>query len=179
MSTHNSHWKEAILAWNIIDIRHQPGVENLVADGLSRMWTERKRTPTDGSDWSVLADWETSTGIQQDLFGIDAESSPISDDIRDPLQTEFADDLFFSPIIDHLLGLSGGMSISERRCATHRASGFMIEDGKLWRIPDKASRWVAQTRCVPTAKGFTVAMQIHAQNGHLGLESTKLKIADE
>ena len=38
MSVHHSRWKESILAHNIIAIRHQPGVENPVADGLSRMW---------------------------------------------------------------------------------------------------------------------------------------------
>ena len=35
ISTHHSRWKESILAHNIIDIRHRPGVENAVADGLS------------------------------------------------------------------------------------------------------------------------------------------------
>jgi hypothetical protein len=38
MSVHHSRWKESILAHNIIAICHRPGVENPVADGLSRMW---------------------------------------------------------------------------------------------------------------------------------------------
>ncbi|GLB45130.1 hypothetical protein LshimejAT787_2000350 [Lyophyllum shimeji] len=37
MSIHHSRWKEMILAHNIISIRHRPGVDNPVADGLSRM----------------------------------------------------------------------------------------------------------------------------------------------
>ena len=37
MSVHHSRWKESIPAHNIIPIRHRPGVENPVADGLSRM----------------------------------------------------------------------------------------------------------------------------------------------
>ncbi|KAJ6522905.1 hypothetical protein B0H19DRAFT_973211, partial [Mycena capillaripes] len=181
MSTHHSRWKESILARNIIDIRHRPGVENPVADGLSRMWTERKRTPADGSDWLVLADWDASTGIARDMFGIEAEpeTNTSADDMRHPLQIEFANDIFFAPIVDHLLGLSGGTTISERRRATHRANGFMITEGKLWRIADAPARRVARTRCVPTAKGFDIAMQVHIRNGHFGVDSTKLKIADE
>jgi hypothetical protein len=35
MSVHHSRWKESILAHNIIDIRHRPGIENPVVDGLS------------------------------------------------------------------------------------------------------------------------------------------------
>jgi len=81
--------------------------------------------------------------------------------------------------VEHLLGISGGTTISERRRATHRANGFMIDDGKLWRVADAAARRVARTRCVPTSKGFAIAMKIHARNGHLGVDSTKLKIADE
>lgn len=41
MSVHHSRWKESILAHNIIAICHHPGVENPVADGLSRMWEGR------------------------------------------------------------------------------------------------------------------------------------------
>ncbi|KAJ7885793.1 hypothetical protein B0H14DRAFT_2252404, partial [Mycena olivaceomarginata] len=159
--------------------RHRPGVENPVADGLSRMWTEHKRTPADGSDWSVLADWDASTGITRDMFGITSETPESEGDFRHPLQIEFADDIFFSPIIDHLLGLSSGTSVTERRRAAHRANGFMVDGDKLWRVADAAARRVPRTRCVPVAKGFSIAMATHSKNGHFGVDSTKLKIADE
>ncbi|KAF8174301.1 hypothetical protein K438DRAFT_1532748, partial [Mycena galopus ATCC 62051] len=137
------------------------------------------RTPADGSDWSVLADWDAATGIARDMFGIGSDPPQPGEDSRHPLQIEFADDIFFSPIVDHLLGLSGATSISERRRATHLVTGFMVDDGKLWRMADSAARRVARTGCVRTAKGFPIAMQTHAKNGHLGVDSTKLKISDE
>ena len=64
MSMHHSHWKESILAHNIIAIRHQPGVENPVADGLSRIWDGKERTKEDGSSWSVLPNWEAMRGLR-------------------------------------------------------------------------------------------------------------------
>ena len=49
LNTHHSRWMQSILSHNIIDIRHRPGIENPVADGLSRMWRNRKCTTTEYS----------------------------------------------------------------------------------------------------------------------------------
>jgi hypothetical protein len=95
-----------------------------------------------------------------------------------PLQTRFADDIFFTPIVEYLLGHPAGASISDRKKAAHRANSFMIEDGKLWRVADKAARRVARTECIPTGLGFQTAMDTHALNGHFSVESTKLKLSD-
>ncbi|KAJ6544300.1 hypothetical protein B0H19DRAFT_884812, partial [Mycena capillaripes] len=164
---------ESILSRNIIDIRHRPGIENPVADGLSQMWSARKRTPTDGSDWSVLADWESSKGIVRDIFTVSDSNT-----LRHPLQVQFADDIFFAPIVEHLLGHTAGATISERKRAAHRATGFMIEDGKLWRIANSAARRVARTECIPSTQGFDKALEVHTSNGHFSVESTKLKLSD-
>ncbi|KIM80641.1 hypothetical protein PILCRDRAFT_9457 [Piloderma croceum F 1598] len=50
-----------------------------------------------------------------------------------PLVTTFKGDIFFAPVVNHLLGKTTGDSIAERRKAMHRAEGFMVEDNKLWR----------------------------------------------
>ncbi|KAJ7502176.1 hypothetical protein B0H11DRAFT_1649345, partial [Mycena galericulata] len=165
---------ESILARNIIDVRHRPGVDNPVADGLSRMWTARKRTSTDGSDWSVLPDWEATKGIVRDVLTV----SDAPNELRNPLQTQFADDIFFAPIVEHLLGHTAGTTIPDRKRAAHRSAGFMIEDGKLWRVADSAARRVARTECIPAAQGFAKALETHANNGHFSVESTKLKLSD-
>ncbi|KAJ7330927.1 hypothetical protein DFH08DRAFT_708715 [Mycena albidolilacea] len=172
LNSHHSRWKESILLRNIIDICHRPSIENPVADGLSCMWSQRKRLSTDGSDWSVLADWEASTGITRDIFAV--AQSPMSH----PLQVCFADDIFFAPIVQYLLGNTVGSSIQERKRLSHRANGFMIEDGKLWRVADKAARRVTQTECIPTGLGFQMALEVHTLNGHFSIESTKLKLPD-
>src|SRR5882762_9333023 len=97
---------ESILSHNIVDIRHRPGIQNPVADGLSRMWRNRKRSQTDGSTWSVLLDWEASKGIRNDIMSV-LDSHPS----KHPLETTFKGDVFFTPIIHHLLGKSTGKSI--------------------------------------------------------------------
>jgi transposase InsO family protein len=174
MNSHHSRWMESILSHNIIDIRHRPGIENPVADGLSRMWRNRKRTPTDGSSWSVLPDWEASKGVKNDMMSItDSPSAPTH-----PLESRFEGDIFFMPIIRHLLGKSTGDSISERRRAMHRAEGFIIEDNKLWRVSTKASDRVARTECQPTTAGFQLALDTHERNGHFSADLTKLNLRD-
>ncbi|KAJ6536312.1 hypothetical protein B0H19DRAFT_857304, partial [Mycena capillaripes] len=164
---------ESILSRNIIDIRHRPGVENPVADGLSRMWSARKRMSTDGSDWSVLADWEARKGITRDIFTV-SDSNTMSH----PLQIQFADDIFFAPIVEYLLGHTAGTTISERKKAAHRAAGFMIDEGKLWCVADSAARRVARAECIPATRGFEIALETHAANGHFNVDSTKLKLCD-
>ena len=173
MSVHHSRWKESILARNIISIRHRPGIENPVADSLSRMWDGHERTTTDGSSWSVLPNWETTKGIKNDILSISYVPSSTH-----PLETQFAGDIFFEPIVKHLLGLNAGSTPSDRRKATHRATGFIILDDKLWKVSSKASDRVAKTECIPASQGFTQALETHMANGCFGPEHTQLHLRD-
>jgi transposase InsO family protein len=173
MSVHHSRWKESILAHNIIAIRHRPGIENPVADGLSRMWDDRERTNTDGSNWSVLPNWEATKGIMNDILSISYVPP-----LLHPLETEFAGDIFFEPIVRHLLGHDAGSTHSERRKASHRAAGFTIIDDKLWKISSKASDRVAKTECIPTTQGFNRALETHMANGCFGPEHVQLHLRD-
>ena len=111
LNTHHSRWMQSILSHNIIDIRHRPGIKNLVADGLSRMWHNRKCTMTDGSHWSVLPDWETAKGIKNDVMSV---INAMLYTLEHPLETMFRGDVFFMPIVRHLLGKSAGDSMSEQ-----------------------------------------------------------------
>ena len=96
MNSHHSRWQESILSHNIVDIRHRPGINNPVADGLSRMWRNRPRTPADGSSWSVLPDWEASKGIKNNILQV--STSPGAPGHQE-LELHFQGDMFFSPII--------------------------------------------------------------------------------
>jgi hypothetical protein len=162
MSVHHSRWKESILAHNIIDIRHRPGIENPVADGLSQMWRNRKRKLEDGSNWSVLPDWEATKGLHNDVMSI-STSQPI---LPYKLEDRFKGDGFFELIVYHLLGHDSGSSISERRRAMHRAQGFIIERGKSWRLSSKATDRVSRTECIPCNEGFALALTTHKATGH-------------
>ncbi|KZP33356.1 hypothetical protein FIBSPDRAFT_720795, partial [Athelia psychrophila] len=174
MNTHHTRWLESVLCHNIIDVRHRPGVNNPVADGLSRMWRNRPRTNTDGSSWSVLPDWESSRGMLHDVMQMtDSPGAP-----SHPLETQFRGDIFFTPIIKHLLGKTAGDSIPDRRRAMHRAEGFMIEQDKLWRVSNKKTDRVAKTECVPAVLGFQIALDAHLKKGHFNPDLIKLSIRD-
>src|SRR6266481_8589338 len=56
-STH-ARWEESITCRNIVDIRHRPGVTNVVADAISRKWSEARKPSTgkDSADWTVRPD---------------------------------------------------------------------------------------------------------------------------
>lgn len=181
MSIHHSRWKESILAHSIIDIRHRPGVENPVADGLSRKWTNRKRTDIDGSSWSVLPDWEARTGITNDIMQVttpeESPTIPVLGSVH-PLEARFGTDIFFAPIVRHLLGKSAGDSVPERRQARKRSQGFMIEGDKLWRLSTKASERAVRTECIPREEGFARALSAHQNTGHFGVDPTKLHLRD-
>ena len=93
------------------------------------MWEGHERTKTDGSEWSFLPNWEATKGVVNDILSISyTPPSPHA------LETHFADDLFFEPIVKHLLGHDAGSTPTERRKAAHRATGFMIFDNKLWKV---------------------------------------------
>ena len=51
----HAHWRDSIVAHNIVAIQHVPGHLNVVADSLSRQWDNTERLPMscDSSEWSV------------------------------------------------------------------------------------------------------------------------------
>jgi transposase InsO family protein len=48
----------------------------------------------------------------------------------------------------------------------------------LWKISSKASDRVAKTECIPTAEGFTHALEAHTSNGCFGPEHIQLHLRD-
>jgi len=129
---------------------------------------------SDGSSWSVLPDWEASKGMKNDnMLVTDSPGAP-----KHHLEELFQGDIFFSPIVRHLLGKSTGDSVSERKRAMHRSEGFAIENDKLWRISTKTSDRVARTECRPSTSGFQLALETHERNGHFSADLVKLKLRD-
>lgn len=134
ISVHHSRQKESILTHNIIAIQHHPGVENPVADGLSCMWEDCPLSDTDGSYYTILADQEASKGIVNDILSISESPSP-----KHPLKCQFINDIFFQPIVHHLLGLSASDTPAEKCHAAQHSTDFMITEDKLWKVSTKAS----------------------------------------
>jgi len=53
------------------------------------------------------------------------------------LWTRFAKEKVFLEIIDSLLALDHGNSLRVRKRAKHKAKGYMIEEGRLWKVGDR------------------------------------------
>ncbi|KAJ7451526.1 hypothetical protein B0H11DRAFT_1742790, partial [Mycena galericulata] len=160
------------MSHRIVDVCHRPGVENPVADGLSRGFRE-ERELGDGSSWSVAADWHANSGMTNSLWAV-ADSAARETELR----ARFKGDTFFEPILGCLLGDSTGNTISETRHALRRAKDYMIEDGRLWKVADEYSTRTSRVECIPGREGFNTALKIHQDNGHWDADHVKLHVRD-
>jgi len=61
------------LAYNIVDVRHIPGITN-IADGVSRQYEGTPKGFGDGSEWTVSPDIDKVTGIVQNVFQVEISS---------------------------------------------------------------------------------------------------------
>src|SRR6266481_1308022 len=97
-SVTHERWEELITCRNIVDIRHQPGVSNVVADAISWKWSEVRGpiTGKDGADWTVRPDWEAHKGIVNNIMHIgEAE-------VHAEIQEHFKDDPWLSEVVEVL-----------------------------------------------------------------------------
>jgi hypothetical protein len=129
----HARWRDGIIAHHIIDVRHVPGKLNVIADGLSRQWEGQPRDAgiDDGSAWTVSEDWEASSGLINDLLLTESmtQQEPVSD-----LQKRFANEPVFLEVVESILEVDSRKSLRDRKRARHRASQYLIEEGKLWRL---------------------------------------------
>ena len=69
LSATHARWRDSVLAHNIIDVQHIPGVTN-IADGLSCQYENTPRLSGDGSGWTVCPDWGETAGLTLDIHQI-------------------------------------------------------------------------------------------------------------
>ena len=61
----------------------------------------------------------------------------------------------------------------------HRASQYVLEDGKLWKLHGGTStRARMRTECVSQKEAEALASQQHQQGGHMGRDSIKVMLMD-
>jgi hypothetical protein len=94
---------------------------------------DRARPSNTSHDWTVSEDWEVRTGLQNDIFQIEVPQTYTD------LRRCFANKKIYLTIINALAELDHRKSIREQKKAKHRAKGYMIQDGKLWKIADAKS----------------------------------------
>ena len=173
-STH-ARWRDGVLAHNIIDVRHRPGRLNVVADGLSRKFINVPKELGDGHEWTVSEDWEAHTRLANDILAI--HTSPLESTYH-ALRTRFADERVFIEVIDSILQLDKGKSLRVQKRARHKAKGYMIEEGRLWKVGDESSRARARLECMTKGETVQLAWEEHRNNGHFHRDNIKIKLLD-
>ena len=133
MNSTHAQWWDAVLAYNIVDIHHRPGHLNIVADSLSRKYTSLPKEIGDGHEWTVSEDWEACTGLTNDIFTIQPSQL---ESTYTALCAYFAEEKVFIEVVDSLLELDHGSSLKVQKQVKHKAKGYMIEEGRLWKIGD-------------------------------------------
>jgi hypothetical protein len=95
------------------------------------------------------------------------------------LKEQFADELLFLEVIGALLELDQGTKLQDRKCARHRASQYVIEEGQLWHVGG-STRITARTwqECVTRKEAVDLARQEHEGGGHWHQDSIKLALLD-
>jgi hypothetical protein len=177
LSATHARWRDGILAHQIIDIRHVPGRSNVVADGLSRACEGTNNEKGDGSEWTVSEDWESNVGLTgtHDIFHISRTGMPEITKLRD----RFKKEPIFAEVIDAILEMDQDTNLRQKRRARHRASEYMIEDGKLWRVTGgHSTRARSRVECVTREEATQLAKQEHESNRHWQCDSVKKSLLD-
>ena len=175
LSATHARWRDGILAHQITDVRHVPGRLNVVADGLSRASEGAEHEEEDGSEWTVSEDWETNMGLTHDIF----HASEACTTEMTKLKECFKNEPIFSEVVDALLELDQGNSLKQRKRARHRASEYMIEDGKLWRIAGgHMARARPRVECISQEEATELARKEHLENGHWQRDAIKKSLLD-
>ncbi|OBZ76748.1 Retrovirus-related Pol polyprotein from transposon opus [Grifola frondosa] len=167
----HARWRDSIIAHQIIDIRHVPGKINVVADGLSRAGENTEWREGDGSTWTVSEDWESATGLLNDVLTVEDDSATLLE--------RFKDEPLFLEVIHALTDTPTDADPAKARRAQHHASQYTIDNGKLWRTHSKTSvcTW-PRVECITQAEAIRMAEQEHQTGGHWGRNSIKTVLLD-
>jgi hypothetical protein len=175
LSATHARWRDGILAHQITDVRHVPGRLNVVADGLSRASEGTDHDEGDGSEWTVSEDWESNKGLTHDIFQLTDTSTPEIAKLRE----RFKDEPIFAEVIDAILELDQGVNLRTRKRARHRASEYMVEEGKLWRVAGgHSTRARSRVECVTREEAVQLASLEHESKGHWQRDSVKKSLLD-
>jgi hypothetical protein len=137
-----------------------------VADGLSRQYVGKEVRAGNGHEWTVSKDWEARTGLTHDIFAVGevAETTEAA-----TMRAQFQDEQIFLEVVEALLEalleLDHGKILCERTRACHWATGYMIEDEKLWRV-----------ECITKKEAKEMAWNTHRNNGHFGRDMIKIQL---
>ena len=172
LSATHARWRDSVLAHNIIDVQHVPGVTNIV-DGLSCQYENTPRSNKDGSDWTISPDWEEAAGLTLNINQI-----TVDPDIAELLE-RFLEELVFKGVIEAIHGIKSDLGLCERKRAQHQAANYMIEEGKLWYIGGGTpTRAITRRECITQKEAMELAQQEHETGGHFHRNFIKIMLLD-
>ena len=115
-------------------------------------------------------DWEANTGLTHDVFLLSTTEAPETTKLRE----RFKHEPIFAEVIDAMLGMDHDTSLHVKKRARHRASEYMIEDGRLWRVAGgHHTRAKSKVECITREEATQLAKQEHESNGHWQRDSVK------
>ncbi|KAG2737726.1 hypothetical protein P692DRAFT_201732711, partial [Suillus brevipes Sb2] len=132
------------------------------------------RIPGDGSEWTINEDWEARTGLVNDIMHISEVDSA-----TEALQICFTKELIFLEVVEAIYDLNHNKDLGKRRRAKHRASEYLVDEGKLWRLRNSNTlRAKSRVECVIKEEAKELARQTHSDGGHWGRDAIKLTLLD-
>ena len=135
----------------------------MVADGLSQAGVGLENSEGDSSEWTVSEDWEANVGLTHNIF---YTTNPETSETA-KLRERFKNEPIFAEVIDAILELDQNTDLKQKKRARHRASEYMIEDGRLWRVAGSHStRAKSRVECVTREEASLLVKQEHEENGH-------------
>ncbi|KAG2079476.1 uncharacterized protein F5147DRAFT_555253, partial [Suillus discolor] len=148
-----------------------------IADGLSRQWEGQPRDAglRDRSTWTVSEDWETETGLINDIL----LTSTIDEQTVKSLLKCFTNEPIFLEVTESIAQVNSNKPLRDRKFAHHQALEYLIENGKLWRLRGGTTvRARSRTECVTQEEAEQMATTQHEQMGHWGRDTIKIALTD-
>jgi len=135
LSATHAWWRDGVIAHNIIQY-----------EGMDKV-------PGDGSEWTVTPYWEEEMGLIHDLY----QAAELPD--LTVLKERFKDKPLHLDILDAITGFSSWeVTVHEKKCAQHRKTQYMLDDGKLWCVRGGSGMQVqARRECVSKVEAVELA----------------------
>ena len=95
------------------------------------------------------------------------------------IRERFKDEPIFLEVIEALLDLDQGKSAKLRKRARHRASEYLVNEGKLWRVAGgHHGQACTRVECVTKEEAKTLAEKEHIHGGYWGRDAIKKFLMD-
>ena len=97
------------------------------------------------------------------------------------LSERFRNEPLFLGVINSILAIEDkSTTLRDRKRANYRASQYLIEEGKLWRLkggtPVRGWAWV---ECITQGEAHVLALKQHMDNGHWRRDSIRIALMDK